>query len=75
MSLAFNSVLVIDEMPLIVVGLRETLRSMQPSIQIDYAEHVLTVLSSPTFDKRSFDLIILGEIGRASCRERVFALV
>lgn len=60
MSLAFNSVLVVDEMPMLVVGLRETLRSMQPSIQIDYAEHVLTVLSSPTFDKRNFDLIILG---------------
>jgi DNA-binding NarL/FixJ family response regulator len=58
MSLAFKSVLVIDEMPLIVVGLRETLRSLQPSIYIDYAEHVLSVLSSR--DNRSFDLIILG---------------
>jgi len=60
MSIAFKSVLVIDEMPLIVVGLRETLRTIQPSIQIDYADHVLTVLSSPIYDKQSFDLIILG---------------
>src|ERR1700743_1071005 len=60
MSIAFNSVLLIDEMPLIVAGLRETLRSMQPSIKIDYADHVLTVLSSPEYDNRSFDLIILG---------------
>ena len=60
MSIAFKSVLVIDEMPLIVVGLRETLRSMQPSIHIDYADHVLTALSSPTYENRSFDLIILG---------------
>jgi DNA-binding NarL/FixJ family response regulator len=60
MSLAFNSVLVVDEMPLIVVGLRETLRSIHPSIQVDYADHVLTVLSSPTYENRTFDLIILG---------------
>jgi DNA-binding NarL/FixJ family response regulator len=60
MSLAFNSVLVIDDMPLIVVGLRETLRAIQPSIQIDYADHVLTVLSSPIYENKTFDLIILG---------------
>ena len=60
MSLAFKSVLVIDEMPLIVVGLRETIRSMQPAAEIDHADHVLTVLSSPAYDKRSFYLIILG---------------
>lgn len=60
MSLSFNSVLIIDEMPMIVAGLRETLRSLQPSVQIDYADHVLTVLSSQQSDNRSFDLIILG---------------
>lgn len=60
MSLTFNSVLIVDEMPLIVVGLRETLRSMHPSIHIDYTGHVLTALSSPEYQKRSYDLIILG---------------
>jgi DNA-binding NarL/FixJ family response regulator len=60
MSLAFKSVLIIDEMPLIIVGLMETIRSMQPAAQFDHAEHVLTVLSSPAYEKRSFDLIILG---------------
>jgi len=60
MSLTFNSVLIIDEMPLLVVGLRETLRSMHPAVQIDYADHVLTALSSPEYQKRSYDLIILG---------------
>jgi DNA-binding NarL/FixJ family response regulator len=60
MSIAFNSVLLVDEMPLILVGLRETLRSIQPSIHIEYADHVLTVLSSPAYQNRTFDLIILG---------------
>ena len=60
MSLAFNSVLLVDEMPLIAVGLRETLRSIQPSIHVDYADHVFTVLSSPTYENKVFDLIILG---------------
>ncbi|HEV2482594.1 MAG TPA: hypothetical protein VGS79_23175 [Puia sp.] len=60
MSLTFSSVLIIDEMPMIVAGLRETLRSVQPSIQIDHADHVLTVLSSHLYSRRSFDLIILG---------------
>ncbi len=60
MSLTFNSVLIIDEMPLIVVGLRETLRSVHPAVQIDHADHVLTALSSSESQKRSYDLIILG---------------
>ena len=60
MSLAFDSVLIIDEMPLIAAGLREALRSVHPSIKLEYADNVLTVLSSPTFENRSFDLIILG---------------
>ena len=60
MSLTFNSVLIVDEMPLIVVGLRETLRSMHPSVRIDHTDHVLTALSSPEYVKRSYDLIVLG---------------
>ena len=60
MALTFNSVLIVDEMPLIVVGLRETLRTMHPSVHIDYTDHVLTALSSPEYQKRSYDLIILG---------------
>lgn len=60
MSLTFNSVLIIDEMPMIVAGLRETIHSMQPHAQIDHADDVLTILSAHHYDKRDFDLIILG---------------
>lgn len=60
MSLTFNSVLIVDEMPLITVGIRETLRSMHPAVQIDHADHVLTALSSRAFQDQSYDLIILG---------------
>lgn len=60
MSLAFDSALIIDEMPLIAAGLREALRSVHPSIKLDYADNVLTALSARAFDNRTFDLIILG---------------
>ncbi len=60
MSLAFDTVLIIDAMPLIAAGLNEALRSVHPSIKLEYADNVLTVLSCPLYKDRSFDLIILG---------------
>jgi DNA-binding NarL/FixJ family response regulator len=60
MSLAFDSVLIIDEMPLLAAGLREVLCSVHPAIKLEYADHVLTVLSAPAYENRTFDLIILG---------------
>jgi DNA-binding NarL/FixJ family response regulator len=60
MSITFDSVLIIDDMPLIAAGLREALRSVHPSLKLEYAENILTVLSAPGFENRVFDLIILG---------------
>jgi DNA-binding NarL/FixJ family response regulator len=60
MSLAFDSVLIIDEMPMLAAGLREVLSSVHPAIKLEYADHVLTALSSPSYENRTFDLIILG---------------
>jgi DNA-binding NarL/FixJ family response regulator len=60
MSLAFDSVLIIDEMPMLAAGLREVLSSVHPAIKLEYADNVLTVLSAPSYENRTFDLIILG---------------
>ena len=60
MSLAFDSVLIIDEMPMLAAGLREVLSSVHPAIKLEYADNVLTVLSHPSYENRTFDLIILG---------------
>lgn len=60
MSIAFDSVLIIDEMPLIAAGLRETLRAIHPSVRMEHADNVLTVLSAPAFEGKHFDVVILG---------------
>lgn len=53
-------ILVIDEIPLISVGIQEIFRSLDPSIRVERADSVYTALSSKTYDKKNFDLIILG---------------
>ncbi|HEY4060581.1 MAG TPA: hypothetical protein VGM30_01710 [Puia sp.] len=55
-----DQVLVIDEMPLIAVGLREVFRSINPGIQVEYTASVFTALSAKAYETRCFDLVILG---------------
>jgi len=55
-----DHILVIDEMPLIAVGLREIFRSANPEAQVEYTSSVFTALSAKEYDGRSFGLVILG---------------
>jgi len=55
-----DHVLVIDEIPLIAIGLREVLRLLNPSVEVEYTEGIYTALSAPALHGKSFDLIILG---------------
>lgn len=53
-------ILVIDEIPLIAVGLQEVFRSIHPDIQIEHTDNVFRALSSREYAKKSFHLIVLG---------------
>ena len=53
-------ILVIDEIPLIAVGLREVFRSIHPTIQLEHTESIFTALSAPSFQGTPWQLIILG---------------
>ena len=55
-----DHILVIDEMPLIAVGLREIFRSVNPEARVEYTSSVFTALSAKEYDDRSFGLVILG---------------
>ena len=55
-----NSILVIDEMPLIAPGLREVFRAIHPAVTVDHIENIYTALSAPNLAEKTFDLIILG---------------
>jgi hypothetical protein len=55
-----DPILVIDEMPLIAVGLREIFRSVNPETRVEYTSSVFTALSAKEYDDRSFGLVILG---------------
>lgn len=55
-----DHILVIDEMPLIAVGLREIFRSINPEAGVEYTSSVFTALSAKEYDDRSFGLVILG---------------
>lgn len=55
-----NNVLVIDEMPLIAVGLQEVFRSLDPSIKVEFSENIYSALAAPGLEGRVFDLIVLG---------------
>ncbi len=57
---SYDAVLLIDEMPLIAAGLQEVLRVIHPTVKVEYADNVFSVLSSPAYEKRSYGLIILG---------------
>lgn len=53
-------ILVIDEIPLIAVGLQEVFRMIHPDVRLEYTESPFTALSSPAFGGKSWDLIVLG---------------
>lgn len=53
-------ILVIDEVPLIAVGLREVFRSINPSIQVEYSASLFTALSAKAYSNSTFDLVIIG---------------
>jgi len=55
-----NNVLVIDEIPLIAVGLQEVFRSLHPSIKVGFFENIYSALGTPGPEGRVFDLIVLG---------------
>jgi DNA-binding NarL/FixJ family response regulator len=53
-------ILVIDEIPLISVGLREAFRSVHPDIRVEYTGNVFHALSAKPFGKVNWYLIVLG---------------
>lgn len=55
-----TNVLVIDEIPLIAVGLQQVLRSIQPDIRVEYTDNIFRALSAREYAHRDFQLIILG---------------
>lgn len=61
MAFSFDDpVLVLDDMPLIAVGLQEVLRTLHPSITVEHAVSVFRVLSATAYQGRSFSAIVLG---------------
>jgi DNA-binding NarL/FixJ family response regulator len=54
------NILVIDEIPLISVGLQEVFRSIHPAIRVEYTDNVFRALSSREYESRRFHLVILG---------------
>jgi DNA-binding NarL/FixJ family response regulator len=63
-----DPILVIDETPLIAVGVQEVLRSLQPEIRVEYAGNIFTALSSKLFSGQTFSLIVLGSVdGHSPC--------
>ena len=53
-------ILVIDEIPLISVGLQEVFRSIHSSIRVEYTDSVFRALSSREYENRTVHLVILG---------------
>ncbi|HMI63256.1 MAG TPA: hypothetical protein VK518_20205 [Puia sp.] len=54
------SILVIDEIPLIRVGLQEVFRTIDPAIRVEYTDSVFRALSSREYENKRFHLVILG---------------
>ena len=57
-----DHILVINEMPLISVGLQEVFRIVNPSATVLYSENVFTALSAKEFANKAFDLVIMGSL-------------
>ena len=53
-------ILVIDEIPLISVGLQQVFRSIHPDIRVEYTGNIFTALSAKAFEAVPWYLIILG---------------
>lgn len=60
-----HHILVIDEVPLIAIGMQEIFRWLNPSVTVEYSPGIFSALSAKVYEKRSFDLIVLGL--QASC--------
>ena len=54
-----NNILVIDEFPLIAIGLQEVFRRQDPSVSVVHTENIFTALSSPRLAEEHFSLIVL----------------
>lgn len=57
-----NTILVIDEIPTIALGLQEVFRSLNKSVDVQSIENVFTVLSSRSYEGKRFDLIVIGDM-------------
>lgn len=55
-----TNVLVIDEIPLIAVGMQQVFRTIHPNIIVEYSDNVFRALSAREYANRDFQLIILG---------------
>lgn len=55
-----KNILVIDEIPLLSVGLQQVFRSLNPSICVEYTSSLFTALSSRAYNDKNFDLVVLG---------------
>lgn len=60
MDLPIETVLIIDEMPMIAAGFRETLRSLHPAVKVEHVDNVFTALAAPAYGNKSYDLVVLG---------------
>jgi DNA-binding NarL/FixJ family response regulator len=56
-----NSILVIDEIPVIAIGLQEIFRPLHPPILLEHTDNFFTVLSSRSYQGKKFDCLIIGE--------------
>ena len=54
------NILVIDEIPLISVGLQEVFRTIHSAIRVEYTDNVFSALSSREYENKSVHLVILG---------------
>ena len=53
-------ILIVDEVPLISVGLQQVFQSVHPDIRVEYTGSVFTALSSTAIEKIPWYLIVLG---------------
>ena len=60
-SAPMNSILVIDEVPVIAIGLQVIFHSLHPPAELEYTDNLFKALSSKTYENKKFDLLIIGE--------------
>lgn len=76
-SFPLNNILVIDEFPLIAIGLQEVFRHLDPSVSVVHTENIFTALSSPALKEKQFGLIVVDpktEISRDNLRQSIYEL-